>query len=329
MVSSECVRGSTGGADTGPVCANADAPSVTTSGDTSDVSTSLNRPTRSRRSASWLLWSRTVLVIGSVTMGACAGDSAVSPTPSAPAQPAASTLLDVGSSWYWQLQGAPPAPPFDLDVYDLDLFETEPETVAAIHDAGRLLICYFSAGSFESWRPDVDGFTDDDLGATLDGFEDERWLDIRSESVRGVMLGRLDLAVELGCDGVEPDNVTAYANDTGFDVTSADQLDFNRFLAAATHDRGLLIGLKNDLDQIPDLVGDFDFAVNEQCHEYDECELNAPFLAAGKPVFNAEYADDFVDDPSLICDRAVTLGLRTLILPLDLDGSFRISCDDV
>ena len=80
-------------------------------------------------------------------------------------------------------------------------------------------------------------------------------------------------------------------------------------------------------DQIPELVDSYDFAVNEQCHEYDECELNAPFLAAGKPVFNAEYADDFVDDPTLICDRAVALGLRTLILPIDLDGSFRISCD--
>jgi len=329
VVSWEWVRRSTGGADPGPVRADPGAPSVTTGGATSDDPTPRNRPTRRRPSASRLRWPQTALAIVSATMVACAGGADGGPTPSAPARPTASALLDVDSSWYWQLQGTPPTPPFDLDVYDLDLFETEPETVAAIHDAGRLLICYFSAGSYESWRPDVDGFTDDDLGATLDGFEDERWLDIGSESVRSVMLARLDLAVELGCDGVEPDNVTAYVNDTGFDLTSADQLDFNRFLAAAAHDRGLLVGLKNDLDQIPELVGVFDFAVNEQCHEYDECELNAPFLAAGKPVFNAEYADDFVDDPTLICDRAVALGLRTLILPIDLDGSFRISCDDV
>ena len=32
-----------------------------------------------------------------------------------------------------------------------------------------------------------------------------------------------------GCDGVEPDNVDGYVNDTGFDLTAGDQLDFNRF----------------------------------------------------------------------------------------------------
>ena len=72
----------------------------------------------------------------------------------------------------------------------------------------------------------------------------------------------------------------------------------------------------------------FDFAVNEQCHEYDECEAYAPFVDQDKPVFNAEYADRFVDDPDAACTRSLELDLRTLVLPLDLDDSFRISCDD-
>jgi len=236
--------------------------------------------------------------------------------------------LTIDSSWFWQLQGSP-EPPYVHDVYDLDLFETEPETVAALHDAGSTLICYFSAGSYEEWRPDADEFSPGDTGATLDGFEDERWLDIRSAGVRQVMTGRLDRALALGCDGVEPDNVTGFSNDSGFDLGPDDQLDFNRFLADAAHERGLLIGLKNDLDQIAELVDDFDFAVNEQCHEFDECELNQPFLDAGKPVFNAEYADRFVEDPESVCGRARTLGLRTLILPVDLDGSFHTSCDEL
>ena len=80
-------------------------------------------------------------------------------------------------------------------------------------------------------------------------------------------------------------------------------------------------------DQIPDLVDVFDFAVNEQCHEFDECRAYAPFVEQGKPVFNAEYAAEFVDDPSQVCADALDRDLRTLILPLDLDGSFRISCD--
>ncbi len=244
----------------------------------------------------------------------------------ADADPGTSSL-SVSSSWYWQLQGAPESP-YEYDVYDVDLFESPPSLVGDIKAAGRLVVCYFSAGSFEGWRPDAGDFADADLGEPLDGFADERWLDIRSRTVRAVMAERLDRAADLGCDGVEPDNVDGYGNDTGFDLTAGDQLAFNRFLAVTAHDRGLLVGLKNDVDQIAELVDGFDFAVNEQCHEFDECELNAPFLDAGKPVFNAEYADEYVDDPDLVCARARRLDVRTLILPLDLDGSFRISCDD-
>ena len=69
---------------------------------------------------------------------------------------------------------------------------------------------------------------------------------------------------------------------------------------------------------------DYDSPVNEQCHEFDECPAFLPFIEQGKPVFNAEFA---VDDPEQLCARARDLDLRTLILPLELDGSFRISCD--
>ncbi|CAM5461747.1 Glycoside-hydrolase family GH114 TIM-barrel domain-containing protein OS=Streptomyces albaduncus OX=68172 GN=FHS32_003323 PE=4 SV=1 [Streptomyces griseoloalbus] len=38
----------------------------------------------------------------------------------------------------------------------------------------------------------------------------------------------------------------------------------------------MAVGLKNDLDQIRGLVGDFDFAVNEQCAQYGECDRTHP-----------------------------------------------------
>ena len=49
------------------------------------------------------------------------------------------------------------------------------------------------------------------------------------------------------------------------------------------------IALKNDPEQVPRLVGDFDFAVVEECFEYDECDKFSPFVQAGKAVFSAEY----------------------------------------
>ncbi len=249
------------------------------------------------------------------------------PGAGAPSAANARATLTAASTWQWQLQGALDTS-YDVDVYDVDLFETDPSTIAGLRAEGRVVVCYFSAGSYESWRPDAGDVASAALGGTLDGFEDERWLDVGDPSVLAVAEGRLDLAVERGCDGVEPDNVDGYVNDTGFDLTADDQLDFNRALAAAAAERGLLIGLKNDIDQIPDLVDHFDFAVNEQCHEFDECEVYAAFVDRDKPVFNAEYAMPFVDDPDSVCARSIALGLRTLLLPLDLDNSFRISCDE-
>jgi hypothetical protein len=232
-----------------------------------------------------------------------------------------------GMTWQWQLQGEINTS-YEADVYDIDLFDAASSTIAELQADNRILICYFSAGSYEEWRDDASEFAEADLGEPLDGWEGERWVDVRTESVRSLMERRLDLAVERGCDGVEPDNVTAHNNETGFEISGADQLSFNSFLATSSHERGLLVGLKNDLEQIPDLASQFDFAVNEECLEYDECEAYGPFVDADKPVFSAEYSDAAVEDLGATCAIASEAGLTTLILPLDLDDSFRISCQD-
>jgi hypothetical protein len=232
------------------------------------------------------------------------------------------------ATWHWQLQGEVNTG-YAVDVYGIDLFDSPSTLIADLQAAGRRVICYFSAGSFEDWRPDAAVFPDAVLGNPLDGWPGERWLDVRAASVREVMQARLDLAQAKGCDGVDPDNVDAYMQDTGFPLTADDQLDYNRFLAREAHARDLAVGLKNDLEQIPQLVADFDFAVNESCHVYDECDLLAPFVAAGKAVFNAEYAAVYVDDPAAraaLCASALAAGLSTLVLPVELDGSFRFAC---
>lgn len=227
-----------------------------------------------------------------------------------------------GTTWQWQLQGTIDAM-YDVPVYDIDLVNETPTDLV-----GRKVICYFSAGTFEDFRPiDVPAGA---IGEVLDGFPNERWLDIRSADVHRVMLERLDLAKSKQCDGVEPDNVDGFTNDTGFTLTDTDQLAFNRFLANAAHERGLAVALKNDLDQIPLLVDYYDLVLNEQCHEFDECDTLAPFPAANKPAFVAEYADRFVDDPqqrAALCASSVAANLRTLVLPLLLDDSFRFTCD--
>jgi hypothetical protein len=228
-------------------------------------------------------------------------------------------------TWQWQLQGKINTN-YDVKIYDIDLFDTNRSVIKALHDSGKKVICYFSGGSYENWRVDNSDFPEIIMGSKLDDWEGEKWLDIRSEKLYSIMKARLDLAVEKGCDGVEPDNMDGYLNDTGFDLTANDQLKYNKFIADEAHKRGLSVGLKNDLNQIEELVEYFDFAVNEQCHQYQECEIYKPFLDANKSVLNAEYAQKYVDNKSDICKESINLGLSTLILPLLLDDSFRFNC---
>lgn len=234
----------------------------------------------------------------------------------------------VSVSWQWQLSGTLNSG-YDVELYDIDLFDTETADILALQQAGKKVICYFSAGSWEDWRDDESQFPAAVLGNTLDGWADEKWLDIRAESVKAVMDQRLQLAADKGCDGVEPDNMDGYQNNSGFSLNANDQLNYNRYIANRAHELGLSVALKNDLDQIEDLVDYFDFSVNEQCFQYDECELLLPFISAGKPVLNAEYADTYVSNSSArteLCSDANDLQVRTLVLPLDLDDSFRFSC---
>lgn len=177
------------------------------------------------------------------------------------------SLID---TWQLQLQGAINTS-YNVAVYDIDLFDTPQATIDALKAQGKRVVCYFSAGSSEDWRPDYAKFKPADMGNALDGWAGERWLDTRSANVRAIMQARMDLAISKGCDGIDADNVDGYTNNPGLPLTAATQLDYNRFLADQAHARGLAIGLKNAVAQLSDLAPSFDFAVNEQCFQYNEC----------------------------------------------------------
>jgi hypothetical protein len=230
-----------------------------------------------------------------------------------------------GVTWQWQLTDYPVDTSLDVDAYDVDLFEVDDATLEALHADGRVVICYFSAGSWESYRPDSGDFPESLKGAPLDPpFDDELWLDIRSPLLAPLLEARLDLAAARGCDAVEPDNVDGYANEPGFPLTADDQLTFNVWLAGAAHARGLSVGLKNDLEQLEALEPHFDWALDEECWAYEECELYAPtFLAAGKAVLHAEYASPA--ELSSVCAVTQPLGLSTILKNLELDAA-RLAC---
>ena len=249
-------------------------------------------------------------------------------SPSGPAAvPAATNKTDgeiwrpaPGISWQWQLTGDIDTT-FEVDMYDVDLFDAPQEVIDQLRADGRVVICYFSAGSYEDWRSDADRFPDSVKGKD-NGWPGELWLDIRQlEALQPIMESRLDSAAAKGCHGVEPDNVGGYNSDTGFPLTYQHQLNFNVWLADAAHRRGLSIGLKNDPGQIEDLLPHFDWSLNEECFQFDECQPYARFIAAGKAVFGVEYEGD----PDEFCPRANSMNFDWLMKGLDLDAA-RVAC---
>jgi hypothetical protein len=221
-----------------------------------------------------------------------------------------------GLTWQWQLDGQTIDTSVEADVFDVDLFSTPAATIQDLQARGRRVICYFSAGSWEPYRPDSGSYPEEIMGGAVEGWEDERWLDIRRLDVlRPLIAARLDLCAEKGADGAEPDWMDSYVQDTGFPITADDQLAFNHMVADLAHERGLAIGLKNDLDQVAVLADTFDFSVVEQCAEFSECDKLRPFLDRNKPVFHAEY--DLA--PSEFCTESNRLGLSSIRKNLGLD----------
>jgi len=240
---------------------------------------------------------------------------------------------DINVTWQWQLSDK-----INLDynvlLYDIDLFDTTKKEIEELHKKNIKVICYFSAGSYEDWRIDKKNFLNIEnlLGNELEGWEGERWLNIKKVKIlKQIMKKRLELAKEKGCDGVEPDNVDGYINNTGFDLTYKDQIKYNKIISNEAHKLGLFIGLKNDMEQIKDLKNYYDFALNEQCNIYNECELLLPFINDNKPVLNAEYSEKYVKNENgereEMCKNMKDLKIKTLILPELLNDKFRYECN--
>lgn len=103
------------------------------------------------------------------------------------------------------------------------------------------------------------------------------------------MTARFQMCREKGFDAVEPDNIEAFSNRSGFPISAQQQLTFNEWVAEEVHSLGMAVLQKNDAEQTSQLSPYFDGALTEQCNQYRECAEFEPYLASGRPVINAEY----------------------------------------
>jgi hypothetical protein len=264
--------------------------------------------------------------VGSATAAARATSPTYAPAPSydAASSCASSAANESGrwhpqpttAPWYWQLQGEIKTD-VPACVYEVDGFDTPKATVDALHAKNVKVICYLDVGSWEEYRPDAGQFPESALGKRYEGYPEERWLDIAHfHKFAAIMQQRIAMCAEKGFDAVEPDNINGWENKTGFPLTRADQLRYNRWIARQVHRRGMSVALKNDPRQAKQLVGDFDFAVVEECFQYNECGYFKPFVAAGKAVFEAEYELS----PKKFCAQAKALDFSSVRMGVELFG---------
>jgi len=177
-----------------------------------------------------------------------------------------------------------------FSVLEFDGFDATASQVAQVHALGKRAVCYIDAGTWENWRPDAKNFPASVLGKADSGWPGERWLDIRRQDILlPLMKKRFAMCVRKGFDAVDPDNVNGVENRTGFPLTTAQQLSYDRAIAALAHADNLAVALKSYASQAKALEPSFDFVVDEQCVMYQECSSFGAFVSHAQPVFDIEY----------------------------------------
>lgn len=213
-------------------------------------------------------------------------------------------------------------------VVELDI-DTAPTLLMQVRARGTRTICYFNGGAWESYRADKNAFPKTVLGKAYDGYPQERWLDIRNiNALAPIMRARMDACKRKGFVAIDPDNVNGYENKTGFPLTAAHQLAYNRWLMKEAHARGLSIVLKNTPDLANQLAADgYDLVVSESCFKDNFCAKFKPFIQRKRPVLDLEYIDEGMK-LTKFCPQAKLLGINALLKRSSSSiDSYRATCN--
>ena len=149
--------------------------------------------------------------------------------------------------------------------------------------AGLYNICYVNAFQTQpdaaSWwksnHPDL-LLRDSKGNLIIDQEWDEILLDYSTAAKRSALTaivgGWIDGCASKGFRGLEPDNLDSYTRSKNL-LTESQAVAYAASLTSYAHGKGLAVGQKNtaDLSTAKARQAGFDFAVAEECADYDEC----------------------------------------------------------
>jgi len=240
-------------------------------------------------------------------------------------------------TWQWQLQGEIDTT-LPVQVYNIDIAVPQAK-IDELKARGIKLICYFSAGTVESFRPDAPLFPQEIIGEQYEDLVDEQWVDYANiDAVASIMRARIETCKAKGFDAIEIDNVDAHNYETfdeqgevinigtNFNMTLDESIAYVRWLTNEAHSRGLGIGLKNAEEMVPDVVDEVDWMLVEDCFFDSWCLAATAFIDADKPVFMAEY-DELVPDFTPACELAKSLGYSAIWRDTSLSTTLYLACE--
>ncbi|KAF4342748.1 endo alpha polygalactosaminidase precursor [Fusarium beomiforme] len=198
----------------------------------------------------------------------------------------------------------------DISVYGLDLWSNNKFTINRLQKAGKHVICSFSGGTVRAKDSDKKSFFKRDIGNPVDGSDGEKWLNVRSQRVRKAMAKRVKLASDKGCDAISPLNTNAYDDDTGFELSEDDEIDYVGFLVdeAAKYQMSVGVEIGSIIADIQDVAS---FFIGGSCDDYssdgdgdngddddsgddwdpedpNSCEFWQELIDSGIPVFSTD-----------------------------------------
>jgi hypothetical protein len=209
-----------------------------------------------------------------------------------------------------------------------------------------IVICHVDTGAVRLTDPDASKFpgfaanppdmpTVPAMGSVIGwsiGDPNLRLLDIREASrdaFASLIWKRLDLAAQLGCDGVMPDHNDVAAYESGFDVMGTDSLSWYLEVAKQAHARALSVGMKDGTQLIDPTttVPAFDWLVIQGCGENHDCDTYAqPFETVGKDTLDIDY---FPNDSGIpvagLCTNQAGI-VDGIVKKPTLDSTFLMQC---
>ena len=216
--------------------------------------------------------------------------------------------VPIGGEIDYQLGGSyPPGP--NVSIVARDSSEYPAEAVYSI--------CYVNA--FQSQPQDAADWLDNHselllMDAAGEPVIDPNWPDemmfdtstaANRQAIAGIIGETITECKNRFFDAVEFDNLDSYTRSDGA-LSQQDNLDLATLLVEATHNLGMSAGQKNSVElgeRGRDEAG-FDFAVAEECAQFDECGAYTDVY--GEYVINIEYSDALSTPFAEICADPAT-----------------------